>query len=182
MLVVIAVVALANAVGWVDPDLWIPFVCIIAVMGVGTRGGVLDALGFVLIEAAVVLVLGVATFSGSRDFVWAASVGVSVLAVGKIGLLEMSRSDAREARTQRERSGSTTSGEHRVVRPLTSEPEAAEDEPAQPLGTIPEREVRSSHTPGAPTTPPETTVPERPRKKRQRDDPTPVHGVTRPRR
>ena len=95
MLVIIAVVALANAIGWVDPDLWIPFVCIIAVMGVGTRGGVLDSLRFVLLEAAVVCVLGVATFSGSRDFVWAASVAVSVLAVGKIGLLEMQRSDAR---------------------------------------------------------------------------------------
>jgi hypothetical protein len=89
MLAVIALVALGNAFEWVDPDLWIPFVCIIAVMGLGTRGGVLDALGFVLVELAVVLVLGVATFSGSRDFVWAASVGISVLAVGKIALLQL---------------------------------------------------------------------------------------------
>ena len=88
MLAVIALVALGNAFEWVDPDLWIPFVCIIAVMGLGTRGGVLDTLGFVLVELAVVLVLGVATFSGSRDFVWAASVAISVLAVGKIALLQ----------------------------------------------------------------------------------------------
>lgn len=88
MLAVIALVALGNAFEWVDPDLWIPFVCIIAVMGLGTRGGVLDTLAFVLVELAVVLVLGVATFSGSRDFVWAASVGISVLAVGKIALLQ----------------------------------------------------------------------------------------------
>lgn len=91
MLVVIAVVCLASAVGWADPDLWIPFVCIIAVMGIGTRGGVLEALPFVLIEAAVVLLLGVATFSGSRDFIWAASVAVSLLAVGKIALLELTK-------------------------------------------------------------------------------------------
>lgn len=91
MLVVIALVCLASAGGWADPDLWIPFVCIIAVMGVGTRGGVLEALPFVLIEAAVVLLLGVATFSGSRDFIWAASVAVSLLAVGKIALLELTK-------------------------------------------------------------------------------------------
>lgn len=96
MLVVIALICLASAVGWADPDLWIPFVCIIAVMGVGTRGGVLDALPFVLIEAAVVAVLGVATFSGSRDFVWAASVAVSLLAVGKIALLELTKEDPKK--------------------------------------------------------------------------------------
>jgi hypothetical protein len=88
MLAVIALVALGNAFEWVDPDMWIPFVCIIAVLGVGTRGGVLDTLPFVMLELAVVLVLGVATFSGSRDFVWAASVAISVLAVGKIALLQ----------------------------------------------------------------------------------------------
>jgi len=91
MLVVIAVVMLANAVGWVDPDLWVPFVCIIAVMGIGTRGGPLESLSFVAIEAAVVLVLGVATFSGSRDFVWAASVAVSLVAIGKVAFLEVQR-------------------------------------------------------------------------------------------
>jgi hypothetical protein len=96
MLVVIALVCLASAVGVSDPDLWIPFVCIIAVMGVGTRGGVLDSLGFVLIEAAVVVVLGVATFSGSRDFIWAASVAVSLVAVGKIAVLEISRERGRD--------------------------------------------------------------------------------------
>jgi hypothetical protein len=89
MLAVVALVALGNAFEWVDPDLWIPFVCIIAVLGIGTRGGVLDTLPFVLVELAVVLVLGVATFSGSRDFVWAASVAISVLAVGKIALLQL---------------------------------------------------------------------------------------------
>lgn len=87
----IALICLASAVGWSDPDLWIPFVCIIAVMGVGTRGGMLDSLPFVLIEAAVVVVLGVATFSGSRDFIWAASVAISLIAVGKIALLEMTK-------------------------------------------------------------------------------------------
>jgi fatty acid desaturase len=91
MLIVIAVVMLANAVGWVDPDLWVPFVCIIAVMGIGTRGGPLESVGFVAIEAAVVLVLGVATFSGSRDFVWAASVGVSLVAIGKVAFMEVQR-------------------------------------------------------------------------------------------
>ncbi|UJR86760.1 hypothetical protein [Sandaracinus amylolyticus] len=92
MLAVIALVCLASATGWgADPDLSIPFVCIIAVFGVGTRGGVLDALPFVTIEAAVVLLLGVATFSGSRDFVWAASVAVSLVAVGKIALLELTK-------------------------------------------------------------------------------------------
>ena len=91
MLIVIAVVMLANAAGWVDPDLWVPFVCIIAVMGIGTRGGPLESVGFVAIEAAVVLVLGVATFSGSRDFVWAASVGVSLVAIGKVAFMEVQR-------------------------------------------------------------------------------------------
>lgn len=89
MLVVIALVALGNALEWVDPDLWIPFVCIIAVMGIGTHGGVLDTLPFVVMELGVVLVLGVATFSGSRDFVWAASVAVSILALGKIAVLRL---------------------------------------------------------------------------------------------
>lgn len=93
MLGMIAIVALENAAGWVDADLWIPFVCIIAVMGVGTRGGPVDALGFVLIEASVVALLGVATFTGSRDGVWAASVAVSVIAIGKIALVEMHRRD-----------------------------------------------------------------------------------------
>ena len=100
MLAVIAAVALGNAFEWVDPDLWIPFVCIIAVMGVGTRGGLLDTLAFVLVELCVVLVLGVATFSGSRDFVWAASVAVSVLAVGKIALLQFT--PVRPARAKRD--------------------------------------------------------------------------------
>jgi hypothetical protein len=91
MLMTIAAICLASAVGFSDPDLWIPFVCIIAVMGVGTRGGVLESLSFVLIEAAVVVLLGVATFSGSRDFIWAASVAVSLVALGKIALLEMTK-------------------------------------------------------------------------------------------
>jgi hypothetical protein len=47
--------------------------------------------GFVGIEAAVVLVLGIATFSGSRDFVWAASVGVSLVAIGKVAFMEVQR-------------------------------------------------------------------------------------------
>ena len=93
MLFMIAAICLASAVGWSDPDLWVPFVCIIAVMGVGTRGGVLDGLGFVLIEASVVSLLGIATFTGSRDFIWAASVAVSLVAIGKIGILELTRED-----------------------------------------------------------------------------------------
>jgi hypothetical protein len=97
MLVVIAIVMLANAVGWVDPDLWVPFVCIIAVMGIGTRGGPLESLSFVAIEASVVLVLGVATFSQSRDFVWAASVGVSLVAIGKVAFMEVQRREAAAA-------------------------------------------------------------------------------------
>lgn len=95
MLVVIALVALGNALEWVDLDLWTPYVCIIAVMGVGTHGGVLDTLPFVVLETCVVLVLGVATFTGSRDFMWAASVAVSVLAVGKIALLRLASGDAK---------------------------------------------------------------------------------------
>jgi hypothetical protein len=97
MLAVVAIVMLANAAGWVDPDLWVPFVCIIAVMGIGTRGGPLESLGFVGIEAAVVLMLGVATFSGSRDFVWAASVGVSLVAIGKVAFLEVQRRESAAA-------------------------------------------------------------------------------------
>jgi hypothetical protein len=89
MLAVIALVALGNALEWVDPDLWIPFVCIIAVMGIGTHGGLLDTVPFVVFELLVVIVLGVATFSGSRDFVWAASVAISVVAVGKIAVLRI---------------------------------------------------------------------------------------------
>ena len=102
MLVVIAIVCLASATGWSssDPDLWTPFVCIIAVMGVGTRGGVLEALPFVIIEACVVFWLGVATFSGHRDFIWAASVAVSILALGKISLLELARQN--DVRTKRD--------------------------------------------------------------------------------
>jgi hypothetical protein len=95
MLAVIALVALGNALEWVDLDLWTPYVCIIAVMGVGTHGGVLDTLPFVVLETCVVLVLGVATFTGSRDFMWAASVAVSVLAVGKIALLRLASGDAK---------------------------------------------------------------------------------------
>ena len=122
MLVAIAVICLASALWVADPDLWIPFVCIIAVMGVSTRGGALDALPFVLIEAVVVAVLGVATFSGSRDFIWAASVAVSLVAVGKIAFLEIQKRDeASKTESQREeprpeppevmRSGETTKDE-----------------------------------------------------------------------
>lgn len=89
MLIVVALVALGNALAWVDADLSVPFVCIIAVMGIGTRGGMLDTLPFVIFELLVVIVLGVATFSESRDFVWAASVAISVVAVGKIALLRL---------------------------------------------------------------------------------------------
>ena len=81
--------AIGNAFEWVDLDLWTPYVCIIAVMGVGTHGGALDSLPFVILETCVVLVLGVATFTGSRDFMWAASVAVSVVAVGKIAFLRL---------------------------------------------------------------------------------------------
>jgi hypothetical protein len=97
MLAVIALVALGNALEWVDPDLWIPFVCIIAVMGIGTHGGVLDTVPFVVFELAVVLVLGVATFSGSRDFVWAASVAISIVALGKIALLRIGPAKPKDA-------------------------------------------------------------------------------------
>jgi hypothetical protein len=97
MLVVVAIVMLANAVGWVDPDLWVPFVCIIAVMGIGMRGGPLESMSFVAIEAVVVLLLGVATFSQSRDFVWAASVGVSLVAIGKVAFMEVQRREAAAA-------------------------------------------------------------------------------------
>lgn len=89
MLAVIALVALGNAFEWVDADLSVPFVCIIAVMGIGTRGGVLDTVPFVVFELVVVIVLGIATFSESRDFVWAASVAISIVAVGKIALVRI---------------------------------------------------------------------------------------------
>jgi hypothetical protein len=89
MLVVIALVALGNALEWTDADLSVPFVCIIAVMGISTQGGMLDTVPFVVFETAVVVVLGIATFSESRDFVWAASVAISVVAVGKIAVLRI---------------------------------------------------------------------------------------------
>ncbi|MFN9810468.1 MAG: hypothetical protein ACK6CU_12640 [Deltaproteobacteria bacterium] len=114
MLAVVAIVMLANAAGWVDPDLWVPFVCIIAVMGIGTRGGPLESLGFVGIEAAVVLMLGVATFSGSRDFVWAASVGVSLVAIGKVAFLEVQRRES--AAAERSLGGSPPPGPARAPR------------------------------------------------------------------
>jgi hypothetical protein len=87
MLVVIAIVALGNALEWTDADLSVPFVCIIAVMGIGTRGGLLDTVPFVVFELLVVIVLGIATFSDSRDFVWAASVAISIVAVAKIAVV-----------------------------------------------------------------------------------------------
>jgi hypothetical protein len=93
MLLVIALVALANALAWADADLSVPFVCIIAVMGIGTRGGVLDTIPFVIFELVVVMVLGVATFEGSRDCVWAASVAISIVAVGKLAVLRIGPSD-----------------------------------------------------------------------------------------
>jgi hypothetical protein len=96
MLAVIAVVALGNALEWADADLSLPFVCIIAVMGIGTRGGVLDTIPFVVFELMVVIVLGVATFSESRDFVWAASVAISIVAVGKIAFLRLGSEGGRE--------------------------------------------------------------------------------------
>ena len=127
MLVAIAVICLVSTFGWADPDLWIPFVCIIAVMGVGTRGGVLDALPFVLIEAFVVAVLGVATFSGSRDFIWAASVAVSLVAVGKIALLEITREREEAAAGPPRPSAPSASSP-----PSTSSPPAVTDEPSAP--------------------------------------------------
>lgn len=111
MLVVVALVALANAVGVVDPDLWLPFVCIIAVLGIGTRGGPLESTSFVAIEAAVVLLLGVATFSGSRDFVWAASVAVSLVAIGKVVFLEVQRREQAAAEHAEKRRASTKAKE-----------------------------------------------------------------------
>jgi len=178
MLLVIALVALANALGWVDADLWIPFVCIIAVMGVGTRGAPVDLLSFVLIEAAVVCLLGVATFSGSRDAVWAASVAVSVLAIGKIALVELHRLDLE---------GSPASGDRRAnaVPAATAPVERAEPPPLAP-----------SEPPPAPMSPGPGSAPPRPRSpspagplhvsieapgaslvearpRRSRDDPTP---------
>ena len=200
MLGVIALVALANAAGWVDADLWIPFVCIIAVMGVGTRGGPVDRLSFVLIEASVVLLLGVATFSGSRDAVWVASVAVSVLAIGKIALVEMHRRDAElEAKEVLERakerdpqalsrSLETTLG-RRVTAPspidASAVREAASKEatakpaerPAIPrtISELPPPPMLPAPTSQHDATPPlaRTEAEPAPKKRRDRNDPTP---------
>lgn len=93
MLAVVACVMMWNAMGRVDADMWIPFVCIIAVMGIGTRGAPVETAGFVAAEVLVVIFFGVATLSGSRDFIWAGSLGVSMLAIAKMGYLEISRRD-----------------------------------------------------------------------------------------
>lgn len=146
MLVVIALVALTNAIGWVDADLWIPFVCIIAVMGIGTRGGPVDALSFVLIEAAVVLLLGVATFSASRDAIWAASVAVSVLAIGKIALVELHRRDLEQG------PGRRTAGD-------PTQRLAAIDPPPPAVGAPSEEPRPASEPPPAPMSPAPVAVP-----------------------
>jgi hypothetical protein len=186
MLVVIALVALANALGWVDADLWIPFVCIIAVMGIGTRGAPVDALGFVLIEAAVVCLLGVATFSSSRDAVWAASVAVSVLAIGKIALVELHRLDIEGGSAGAERPAGGASAkpaappvrEHeRPAPPLApSEPAPAPMSPGPESGARGPRDETEGASAEGPArepieAPSESLVTARPR--RSRDDPTP---------
>ena len=89
MLAVIGLVSLASVAGWTGVDLWILFVCVIALMGVGTRGGSLDSVNVVALEGAVVVVLGLATFSGSEHFVWAAATGISIVALGKIAFVQL---------------------------------------------------------------------------------------------
>ena len=93
MLFLVAIVMMWNAMGPVDPDLWVPFVCIIAVMGIGTRGAPVETIGFVTAEAIVVIFFGIAVFASSREFIWAGSLGVSMLAIGKMGYLEIAKRD-----------------------------------------------------------------------------------------
>lgn len=187
MLAVIAIVALTNALGWVDADLWIPFVCIIAVMGVGTRGGPVDALSFVLIEAAVVLLLGVATFSASRDAIWAASVAVSVLAIGKIAVVEMHRRDAEQGEAAPP-AKSDAPAPAAAAAPVTApkEPRPASEPPPAPMSPAPVPRVPAAALGASP--PPSPATEATPgevseltsdvsaggtRKRRTRDDPTP---------
>lgn len=187
MLVVIAIVALTNALGWVDADLWIPFVCIIAVMGVGTRGGPVDGLSFVLIEAAVVLLLGVATFSASRDAIWAASVAVSVLAIGKIALVEMHRRDAEHGEAGAD-AAPPPKREPRAPAPpavAPKEPRPASEPPPAPMSPAPVPRVPAAALGASPPTPAAEATPGDAseltsdvsaggtRKRRTRDDPTP---------
>lgn len=93
MLFLVAIAMMWNAMGQVDPDLWVPFVCIIAVMGIGTRGAPVETIGFVMAEAIVVVFFGIAVFASSREFIWAGSLGVSMLAIAKMGYLEIAKRD-----------------------------------------------------------------------------------------
>ena len=135
MLFVVAIVMMWNAMGRVDADMWIPFVCIIAVLGIGTRGAPVETIGFVAAEVIVVIFFGVATFSGSRDFIWAGSLGVSMLAVAKMGYLEVSKRDvdgvagASKARALPK----VPVPEPSASESSTAEPSAAESSAAEPV-------------------------------------------------
>ncbi|AKF06539.1 hypothetical protein DB32_003688 [Sandaracinus amylolyticus] len=65
------------------------FVLVIALIGIGTRGGVLDSVFVVGVEAAAVVMLAVATFASSDAFLHAASATVAVIAIGKIAMLQI---------------------------------------------------------------------------------------------
>lgn len=89
ILALIAALCVASIADWIHHDLSTLFVLVIALIGVGTRGGVLDSVFVVAIEAAAVVVLAVATFSGSNAFLHAASAVLAVIAIGKIALLQI---------------------------------------------------------------------------------------------
>jgi hypothetical protein len=88
MLAVIAALCVASIADWIHHDLSTLFVLVIALIGIGTRGGVLDSIFVVGIEATAVAVLAVATFSGSNAFLHAASGVLAVIAIGKIAALQ----------------------------------------------------------------------------------------------
>lgn len=88
MLALIAALCVASIADWIHHDLSTLFVLVIALIGIGTRGGVLDSIFVVGIEATAVVVLAAATFSGSDAFLHAASGVLAVIAIGKIAALQ----------------------------------------------------------------------------------------------
>ncbi|UJR80850.1 hypothetical protein [Sandaracinus amylolyticus] len=89
MLALIAALCVASIADWIHHDLSTMFVLVIALIGIGTRGSVLDSVFVVAVEAAAVVMLAVATFTSSDAFLHAASSAVAVIAIGKIALLQI---------------------------------------------------------------------------------------------
>lgn len=129
MLFLVAIAMMWNAMGTVDPDLWVPFVCIIAVMGIGTRGAPVETIGFVTAEAIVVVFFGVAVFASSREFIWAGSLGVSMLAIAKMGYLEIAKRDV-DGSAQRAPTAAKTPS---AVAPVVAAAEPAAVAAAEPV-------------------------------------------------